>query len=54
MAQQIIEVHNDIGSTMEEMDLIAFLLGACVNWTRDGQNRENDPVRKNGKKWSKC
>jgi hypothetical protein len=33
---------------MAEMALVACLFSACVNWTRDGKNRENELVRKDG------
>jgi hypothetical protein len=43
----ITKVHNGRGSIMEEMDLVV-----CMNETQDGQHRESELVRKNGKRWS--
>jgi hypothetical protein len=37
---------------MVEMALVVCLFSACVNWTRDGKNRESELVRKDGKQWS--
>jgi hypothetical protein len=34
---------------MEKMALVACLFSACVNWTRDGKNPEDELMRKDGK-----
>jgi hypothetical protein len=36
---------------MEEMDLVACLFSACVNWTREAWI-VSELMRKNGKQWS--
>jgi hypothetical protein len=37
---------------MVEMALVACLLSACVNGTRDGKNSESELARKDGQQWS--
>jgi hypothetical protein len=39
---------------MAEMALAAFLFSACVNFTRDGKNPEDELAGKNDQQWSEC
>jgi len=32
------------------MTLVTCMISACVNWTRDGKNCENEIMRNDGKK----